>query len=140
MRTPGRGFFSGGAVAFIVVGLMHLTAQLQPPPPGAEAAHDAMVAFTVTALGRTWSISDAYDVLSVSFAALSILVGVLDLYVLRALQPAGASLRGLARVNGLGALALATIAGLRSVAPPLYLYAVVTLLFMVSARRSRAPA
>jgi len=79
MPSPGRGFFTAGAIAFVVVGLMHVTAQLQGRPLGAEAAHDAMVAFTVTALGMTWSIADAYEVLSLSFAALSIFVGVLDL-------------------------------------------------------------
>jgi len=60
--------------------------------------------------------------------------------VLRALQPAGPALTGLARVSALGAVALAAIAGFRSVAPPLYLYALVATLFTVAARRSRARA
>jgi len=119
-ETPrGRGFFAGGATALIVGGLMHIVAHLQPPRPGSEAAHDAMVAFSVTALGLTWNVSDAFEVSSRSFAALSILVGVIDLYVLRALRPLGTALVGLALVNAVGAGALAAIAGSRSVAPPL---------------------
>ena len=140
MPVRGGGFFAGGAIAFIADGLLHLVAQLQPPPPGTEAAHAAMVAFTVTALGMTWSISDAFDVTGLSFATFSILVGVIDLYVLRALRPSGRALTNLAVLNALGAAMLTAIAGFRSVAPPFILFGIVAGLFAVAALRSRATA
>jgi len=140
MRTPGRGFFGAGATSYVVVGLVHVARQLQGRPAEAEPAHEAMLAFSVTALGMTWSLADAYDALSSSFASLSITVGALDLYVLRALRPTGAALAGLAVVSGLGALALAAITGFGRVAPPFYLYALTTTLFVVAAVRSRARA
>ncbi len=140
MDSRGRAFFASGSIASIAVGLMHIAAHLSGRPPGAEAAHDAMVAFTVTALGMTWSIADAFDVANLSFAALSILIGALDLYVLRALRPAGRSLSGLAVVNAVGVGVVAAIAASGQVAPPFYLYALVAILYAVAALRSRATA
>jgi hypothetical protein len=140
MDSRGRTFFASGSIASIAVGLMHIAAHLSGRPPGAETAHEAMVAFTVTALGLTWSIADAFDVASLSFAALSILLGALDLYVLRALRPAGRSLSGLALLNAAGLGVVAAIAGLWSVAPPFYLYALVAILFLIAALRSRSTA
>lgn len=141
MTSPrGSGWFTGGAIGMIVTGLVHLTSHLAPPPPGAEAAHEAMLAFTVTALGMTWSLVDSHQALSFCFATFSISVGVIDLYVSRALRPTRSPLAGLALVNALVAAAVAAIAGSAHVAPPLYLYALVAAVFAVSAQRSRAAA
>jgi hypothetical protein len=132
------GWLVAGAIGMIVVGVLHAVAHLQPLPGDAASARDAMVAFTVTALGLTWSIADAFDALSLSYAALSVGVGLLDLWVLRAFTPKPGGLRGLALLNALIAAALVAVAAAHRVAPPLVLYAIALALFVVAVLRAPA--
>jgi TctA family transporter len=137
VSAPGSGFFRAGAIGMIAVGFMHAGTHVTPPPPGSEAALAAMRAFTVTALGLTWSVEDAYETLSLSYSWMSVWLGVAGLVALRLLRPDARSLRALAALFALGALGLVAISAAYRVAPPLHLYALVAAVFAVGALRAR---
>jgi hypothetical protein len=130
--------FAASSIGMIAVGLMHAGTHVTPPPPGSEAALEAMRAFSVTALGLTWSVEDAYDTLSLSYSWMSIWLGVAGLVVLRVLRPEPRALRALAALFALGAAVLVAISAAHRDAPPLHLYALVAALYGVAAARARS--
>jgi hypothetical protein len=86
----------------------------------------------------TWSLDDAYDAITVSYSAASIWAGVLGLVLVAVLRPSGSQPATLSWVFAVFPAALAVVAGIHHIAPPLYVFAAVAVLYAASALRARA--
>jgi hypothetical protein len=133
VAARGRGLFIAGSIGMIAGGALHAVGIAQGRPPGAAMAELAMKAFTVTMGGMTWSLDDAYDAITLSYSATSIWAGVLGLVLVAVLRPTGRELATLAWVFAIAPAALAVIAGIHHIAPPLYVFAGVTALYVAAA-------
>lgn len=137
MPARGERWFVAGSVGMIVAGVLHATSHLHSAPPEAVVAEQAMRAFRVSVLGLTWSQHDAYQALSLSYSVLSIWIGALGLALLSIVR---APERALSRLGAWFASApalLLVIAFVFRIAPPLYVYTVVTALYATSGLRAR---
>jgi hypothetical protein len=138
VAARGRGLFLAGSIGMIAGGGLHALGIVRGRPPGAAMAELAMKAFTVTMAGMTWSLDDAYDAITVSYSIASIWAGVLGLVLVAVLRPNGGKLATLAWVFAALPAALAVVAGIHHIAPPLYVFAAVSVLFVVAGLRAQA--
>ena len=136
VAARGRGLFIAGSLGMIAGGALHALGIVRGRPPGAAMAELAMKAFTVTMAGMTWSLDDAYDAITVSYSVASIWAGVLGLVLVAVLRPGGSQLATLAWVFAVLPAALAVVAGIHHIAPPLYVFAAVSAVFVASGLRA----
>ena len=137
MAARGERWFVAGSLGMIAAGVLHALGNLEGPPPEAAAAQQAMREFHVTVLGLTWSLHDAYLTLSLSYSLLSIWIGALGLALLAIFRPPERALSRLGAWFATAPALLLVIAFVFRIAPPLYVYTVVTALYATSALRAR---
>ena len=137
----GRSFYVWGSVVYVVSGAVHAIAQMQPPSTDAAivAAEDAMLKAHLSMAGMTTTLFSAMQCLGWYMTTLSVLVGVLALSLTGRCGTDAWLMRRLSLLLALGAGVLAYVAYEFKVLPPLVLYAVAAVLFVIAAVRALRP-
>jgi len=130
MNNRARTFFIFGSAGLSIVGLLHMWGQFWGgDPPFARAAIEAaMRAYTIRAMGMSFSLMDVMQSWGVCFGVLMIYGGVQNLIAV-SLLPRSA---GLAALAGCSALCVGVLLGLSiayHIAPPIVFLSVVFLCF-----------
>ena len=133
----GSRFFTAGAVLFVLTGIAHSMAHLQPPPADAKSVFDTMAGYRQTIGGLTFSIQDGVNLMSWYQTVLSILVGVLALVMRSAYARDARTLRRASMLHAAGALVLTGLGIAYGVMPPVLFFAVAGVLFAIAAARAR---
>lgn len=136
----GTRWFAGGAAAFIVGGVAHTLAHLQPMPddePTRELVR-VMTGYRQSMAGMSFSAYDALDCLSWYMTVLSVLVGVVGLLLLRAFASTPWRQRLASLLHMVGAAWLSGVALRFGIAPPAAVYGAAAVLFAVALFRTRA--
>ena len=138
----GRSFYVWGSVVYVVAGAVHASTHFLPPPTDLDvvAAEDAMMKAKLS-MGLETTMYSAMECLGWYMTTLSVLVGVVGLSLAGRCRDDAWLMRKLSLLFGLGAGALAFIAYEFKILPPLVLYAVAAVLFLIAAVRAlRQPA
>lgn len=133
----GRSFYVWGGVVYIAAGAMHALAQLKAPSTdlAVVAAEDAMMKAELS-MGMTTTMYSAVQCLGWYMTTLSGLVGVIALSLAGRCRDDAWLMRKLSLLLAIGAGVLAFIAYEFKVLPPLALYTIAAVLFLVAAVRA----
>jgi intracellular septation protein A len=133
----GRSCYVWGGVVYVLAGAIHASTHFLSPPtdPAIVAAEDAMLKATIT-MGMTTTMYSAMECLGWYMTTLSVLVGVIALSFAGRCRDDAWLMRKLSLLLAIGAGVLAFIAYRFKVLPPLVLYAVAAVLFLLAAVRA----
>jgi hypothetical protein len=141
VKARARGFFTAGSAGLALGGLLHLWGQFggDDPPLARAAIEAAMRAYTIDAMGMTYSLMDVMQCWGVLFGVLAMFAGVQNLIFLMML-PRSARLGLLAASSGLCAAILLGVAIRYHVAPQSIVFGAVFLCFAAAMVLETRPA
>ena len=124
---------------FVLGAVAHTLGKLQPPEdPAVLDALRHMADTKQSMAGLSFSLQDAFDCLGWYMSALSALVGLTGLLMLRSFANAPGRLRVMSLVHAVGSAALAGTALRFGVAPPTAVYGIAAVLFTFALFRAGA--
>ncbi len=134
MFKHGHRLFAAGALGLFVIALLHSLGHFSPPPEDAAliAVLDAMSAYQLDMGLARPSIMAIYNSLSLGMSFFLLLLGSIDLIVLRCARENAGLMRAMKIANGVGVVALTTVFGYYRIPPPFITFAIVGLLFLLS--------
>lgn len=134
MFKRGHRLFAAGAIGLFVIALLHSLGHFSPPPNDAAliAVLDAMSAYQLDMGLAQPSIMAIYNSLSLGMSFFLLLLGSIDLIVLRFARENAGLMRALKLVNVIGVAALTAVFGYYRIPPPFITFAIVGLLFLLS--------
>ena len=134
MFKHGHRLFAAGAIGLFVIAVLHSLGHFSHPPEDAAltAVLQAMSAYQLDMGLAQPSLIAIYNSLSLGMTLFLLILGSIDLAVLRFAHEAEGLLRAIKLVNLLGVSALVALFGYYRIPPPLITFAFVDALFLLS--------
>lgn len=134
MLQRGYRLFAAGAIGLFVIALLHSLGHFSPPPEDAAlmAVLQAMSAYQLDMGLARPSLMAIYNSFSLGMTLFLLILGSMDLVVLRFAHEAEGLLRAMKLVNLIGVSALVALFGYYRIPPPLITFAIVDVLFLLS--------
>ncbi len=141
MFKRGNRLFAAGAIAILLTAILHTLGHFSDPPadPALIAVLHAMNGYRLEMGMARPTIMEIHDSLSLTMTILLLVLGSLDLVVLGLAPDATRLLRALKVVNLLGAAGLAVLFMVYPIPPPMFCFATVSLLFLLSLILQKRP-
>ncbi len=134
MDVQAKHFFIAGSIGLTLGGVLHMWGQFSGGAPdfGRAAVQAAMRAYTVTGMGMRHSLMDVMQCWGIYFGVLAAFAGVQNLLVIGAIGERPRVLRTLAGASALCVAVLLAVAIAYRIPPPIFVFSVVLVCFLVS--------